>query len=115
LTIISHRQDTRDAPFPLREVGFPMPTRGTGMEHPRTFVSDLRCLSIIVSVDHGWMHLSVAGETRYPDWDEIHALRDWWFPAEMEVVMVLARHSEYVNVHENCFHLWESRCGEEGR
>jgi hypothetical protein len=97
-----------DPPFPLREVPHPL-------GHGRVFKSDERKLTIITSVDGGFIHLSVSHPDHYPDWDELHALRDWWFPSDMEVVMVLPREGEYVNVHPNCFHLWESACGEEGR
>jgi hypothetical protein len=72
-------------------------------------------LRLIVSVDGGYLHASISHPDRYPTWAEIMRVRDWIFPAEMEVVMVLARRSEYVNLHPNCFHLWQSRCGEEGR
>jgi len=71
--------------------------------------------SVIASLDGGALHLSIAHSQRYPTWDEILAVRAWAFPEETEVVMVLARKSEYVNVHNNCFHLWESACGREGR
>jgi hypothetical protein len=72
-------------------------------------------ISMIASVDGGSLHVSIAHSQRYPTWDEILAVRAWAFPAETEVVMVLARASEYVNLHNNCFHLWESACGREGR
>lgn len=71
--------------------------------------------SAIASVDQGSLHVSIAHNIRYPTWDEILAVRAWGFPEDMEVVMVLARKGEYVNVHQNCFHLWESACGREGR
>jgi hypothetical protein len=70
---------------------------------------------VIASVDAGSLHVSFSHNSRYPTWDEILAVRAWGFPEETEVVMVLARKSEYVNVHQNCFHLWESACGREGR
>lgn len=57
---------------------------------------------VVVMVEHGL-------------WDEILAVRRWAFPPDMEVVMVLAREAEYVNIHNNCFHLWQSLCGREGR
>jgi len=72
-------------------------------------------LSVLASVDGGWLHVSIAHNARYPTWDEILSVRSWGFPEETEVVMVLARKSEYVNLHQNCFHLWESACGREGR
>ncbi len=69
----------------------------------------------IASIDDGSAHVSFSHSNRYPTWDEILEIRAWAFPEEMEVVMVLARKSEYVNIHPNCFHLWESACGREGR
>lgn len=72
-------------------------------------------LSVIASVDGPYLHVSIARSNRYPTWDEILAVRAWGFPEDMEVVMVLARKEEYVNLHPNCFHLWESACGKEGR
>ncbi len=71
-------------------------------------------ISVIASVDAGDLHVSIAHSQRYPTWDEILAVRAWAFPDDTEVVMVLARKGEYVNIHNNCFHLWESRCGREG-
>lgn len=72
-------------------------------------------MSVIASVDDGSLHVSIANRSRYPTWQEILAVRSWGFPDDCEVVMVLARRGEYVNVHPNCFHLWESACGREGR
>jgi hypothetical protein len=97
------------APFSLRPIGPAVVAGGT-----MWFCPD-QGLSVITSIDGGFRHLSVAHPIRYPTWAEIMRLRHWYFPAEMEVVMVLARRSEYVNVHPNCFHLWESACGREGR
>lgn len=68
----------------------------------------------LASVDDGFLHVSLSHRKRYPTWNEIKAVREWLFPDEMEVVMVLARKSEYVSISENCFHLWQSACGEEG-
>src|SRR5258706_9285120 len=72
-------------------------------------------ISVIISIDADALHVSIAHSNRYPTWDEILAVRAWAFPDDTEVVMVLARREEYVNVHNNCFHLWESACGREGR
>jgi len=72
-------------------------------------------ISVIVSIDSDALHVSIAHSNRYPTWDEILAVRAWAYADDTEVVMVLARKEEYVNVHNNCFHLWESACGREGR
>lgn len=62
---------------------------------------------ILVSRDNDKLHLSISHENRYPTWDEIKAARYKYMPADMMVAMLLPPEGEYVNVHENCFHLWE--------
>ena len=44
---------------------------------------------------------------RLPTWDEVKQVRYEFMPREMTVAMILPPPSEYVNLHENCFHLWE--------
>jgi len=100
------------APLNLQDVGIgPIPNSRLWIGH----IGKHNRISVIASIDGGAMHVSIAHSQRYPTWDEILAVRSWAFPEETEVVMVLARRSEYVNVHNNCFHLWESACGREGR
>ena len=95
------------------------PEERTGGVRPPVVKHGARVLAeqeaLIASIDSGAVHVSIAHSQRYPTWDEILAVRAWAFPPETEVVMVLARASEYVNLHNNCFHLWESACGREGR
>ena len=53
-------------------------------------------------------HLSISHPRRYPNWDEISEAREKLLPADLAFVMLLpAAWDEYVNVHPNCFHLWE--------
>lgn len=61
------------------------------------------------------LHVSISHTARYPTWEEIKAVRAWAWDEDTEVVMVLARRRDYVNIAKNCFHLWTSRCGKEGR
>lgn len=61
------------------------------------------------------LHVSISHTHRYPTWEEIKAVRAWAWDEDTEVVMVLARRRDYVNIAKNCFHLWTSRCGKEGR
>jgi len=63
--------------------------------------------SIHVSLDASAWHLSIAHPRRYPSWAEIKRARDKLLPADRSFAMVLPRDGEYVNVHPNCFHLWE--------
>lgn len=52
-------------------------------------------------------HLSISHPTRYPTWDEIKGARYKLMPKEITVAMMLPPPEQYVNVHENCFHLHE--------
>lgn len=72
-------------------------------------------LTVFVSRDDGLFHLSISHRTndhppvpgRYPTWDEIKEARYLFAPAEVTMAMLLPPESEFVNVHETTFHLWE--------
>lgn len=64
-------------------------------------------LQVIVSVDAGLWHLSVSHPSRYPTWDEIRDIRYALLPNDMTFGILLPPKEQYVNVHENCFHLHE--------
>jgi len=66
-------------------------------------------LKIIISEDAGRLHLSVSHPLRYPTWDEIKEIRYKYLPNEKTFGILLPPKEEYVNVHPNCFHLWEIR------
>lgn len=55
---------------------------------------------------YGW-HLSISHPRRYPTWDEIAHARYLLVPDAVAMAMLLPPQSEFVNVHENCFHLWQ--------
>lgn len=52
-------------------------------------------------------HLSISHPTHYPDWDAISDARYALVPDEAVMVMFLPPRHQYVNVHQNCFHLHE--------
>jgi hypothetical protein len=52
-------------------------------------------------------HLSISHRARYPTWDEIREARYRFIPNDVTVAMILPPKEEYVNFHENCFHLHE--------
>lgn len=52
-------------------------------------------------------HLSISHPHRYPKWDEIRDARYKFLPTDLTFGMLLPPPEEYVNVHPNCFHLWE--------
>jgi hypothetical protein len=61
-------------------------------------------------------HLSIAHPSRYPSWDEIKTARyslDHLAGVTMaQLLPPVADESEWVNLHENCFHLHELSGGE---
>jgi len=57
----------------------------------------------------GRWHLSISHPGRYPTWDEIKEARYQLVPNNVTMAMLLPPKEQYVNVHANCFHLWEIR------
>jgi hypothetical protein len=70
-------------------------------------------LSVFVGPEDGDWHLSISHRRadgtpgRYPSWDEIRDARDEFCPPKATMAMILPPKSEYVNVHETTFHLFE--------
>jgi hypothetical protein len=64
------------------------------------------CKIYVGSSSVGW-HLSISAKNRYPTWDEIAHARYKLLPEDIYVAMMLPPPPFYVNVHPNCFHLWE--------
>lgn len=52
-------------------------------------------------------HMSISCARRYPTWDEIRDARYELLPDEITMAMLLPPKAEYVNLHQNCFHLHE--------
>jgi hypothetical protein len=52
-------------------------------------------------------HLSISHPHRYPTWDEISEARYLLTPDGVTMAMLLPPRSEYVNVHDTVFHLWQ--------
>lgn len=68
-------------------------------------------LTIIVSIDAGFWHLSISHPRRYPTFDEIKDARYKYIPNNVQMAMMYPPKEQYVNVHNNCFHLWEIKEG----
>lgn len=66
-------------------------------------VPELRC---IVSVGEGWEHVSVSRFDRCPTWEEMCLVKDEFWGPEEAVMQLHPPHSEYVNRHPYCLHLW---------
>lgn len=56
----------------------------------------------------GWLkHISISHSGRYPTWSEILIAKEKFF-GDIDVMMILPKREDYVNVHPNCFHLLET-------
>lgn len=69
-------------------------------------------LHVIYSEDNtpkwGWLkHVSVSRSDRFPSWHEILAVKEFFF-GDVDCMMVMPKKEDYINVHENCFHIWET-------
>lgn len=85
--------------------------RGTKM-----FVSPTTKCKVLLSHTAvvGW-HISISHPWRDPTWDEIKSARYGLVADHVRMTMDLPPLSEFVNVHEHCFHLYECRCAAESR
>jgi hypothetical protein len=63
--------------------------------------------SVIVGIENGLWHLSIAHKNRYPSYDEIKQARYKFVPDNVTMAMLFPPKDQFVNVHPNCFHLWE--------
>ena len=69
-------------------------------------------VKILKSVDNtpkwGWLlHVSLSLPLRHPTWNEILAVKEHFFGDE-DVMMILPKKEDYVNIHAHCFHLWKT-------
>ncbi len=58
------------------------------------------------------LHASISHPFRLPTWEEVKYIRYKLFPDEMYVAQVLPPKKEYVDMHKNCFHMYEMFDGE---
>lgn len=73
---------------------------------------DCKTCSVVWSDNEaGWEHVSVAPRHKYniPSWDDMCVLKDVFFDDEEEVYQIHPPKSKYVNISENCLHLWKPK------
>lgn len=70
------------------------------------FKTDTGC-AIIIAKEQGLWHMSISHEERYPNWDEIKQVRYSLLSRTKTFAMLLPPPEEYVNIHNNCFHIHE--------
>ena len=63
---------------------------------------------VLVTNDPGiGLHLSISHRNRYPTWDEIKQAREKFLPDALTFAILFPPKAEYVNMHPNCFHLYQ--------
>ena len=74
-----------------------------------------KCGNILVSRaceeadgDARW-HMAISHRARYPTWDEIKTAARELLPHDRFYVMCFPPEKLWLNVHRNCFHLWETK------
>ena len=77
-----------------------------------------RSFHVLASVDQigdgvAWEHVSVTPKNQKwcPTWEEMSAIKDLFFFPDEEAVEFHPKHSEYVNQHEFCLHIWRPADG----
>ncbi len=54
------------------------------------------------------LHVSFSYPNRLPGWEEIKAIRAAFYPADVDVMMVLSAEEDYVDVHPYTLHLFQT-------
>lgn len=55
----------------------------------------------------GWEHVSVSPyRGKLPTWDDMCEIKDIFWDDEEEVIQIHPKKSKYVNIKDNCLHLW---------
>ena len=64
--------------------------------------------SVIWSYGGGWEHVSVSPYKKHitPSWDDMCKIKDIFFKEDECVVQYHPAKTEYVNLQQNCLHLW---------
>lgn len=77
-----------------------------GAENVSIYNMDTGC-RVIYAVENGREHVSISHKKRYPNWDEIKFVRYKLMKPDATIAQILPPKNEYVNIHSNCFHLFE--------
>jgi hypothetical protein len=74
----------------------------------------IQSLCVITSLDDcrdglgPLLHVAVAYHDHLPDWETMHAVRDAFYPDDVDVMMMLPRRQNYVNDHEFSLHMFQT-------
>lgn len=63
-------------------------------------------LTVVISDQEGWEHVSVSLKHRCPTWEEMTFVKDMFFRDDEVVMELHPRKADYVNCHPFCLHMW---------
>ena len=80
----------------------------SGMVCLRNWKEGLEALLTAAPQDDGrrWLHFSLVHRQRVPTWSELVAAKEALLGPETKAIQVLAPRSQWVNIHQNCLHLF---------
>lgn len=65
-------------------------------------------LKVLAAIEpDGWEHVSVSLPGRDPTWEEMCFIKDLFFEREDVCLQFHSKHSQYVNLHQHCLHIWK--------
>jgi len=71
----------------------------------------LRCMASPMT-GNDWYHVSISLKNRCPNWPEMCFVKSLFFAETDTVVQYHPAKADYVNMAENCLHLWKWNKGE---
>lgn len=54
------------------------------------------------------LHVALSYPDHYPSWEDIKAVRYAFYPATVDVAMMLPQDKDYINIHEYCMQMWQT-------
>ena len=91
--------------IPWRKTLFPG-TYGTELT-----IGKLKGSVVFTEEEDGWEHVSFSpyDHSKLPSWDDMCQLKDIFWEDEETVIQIHPKKSEYVNIRQNCLHLWRNK------
>lgn len=75
-------------------------------------LTDAGTCSVVWNRDeYGWEHVSISptNAEKIPTWNDMCQLKDIFFAGDEEALQLHPKRGKYVNLKDNCLHLWKPR------
>lgn len=85
---------------------------GSGVIH----LDNMTCSVMWGADENGWEHVSISPypETVTPSWNDMCAVKDMFWEDDEAVLQIHPPKKKYVNLMQNCLHLWRPKAGIHG-